>query len=53
MVCAQLGHPLVITMADSFSIERRRVMRMLGAKVITTPAALRGSGMVGCVRELF
>lgn len=52
MVCAQLGHPLVITMADSFSVERRRVMRMLGAKVVLTPAALRGSGMVNKAREL-
>jgi cysteine synthase A len=52
MVCAQLGHPLVITMAESFSIERRRVMRMLGAKVILTPAALRGSGMVAKAGEL-
>jgi len=52
MVCAQLGHPLVITMAESFSIERRRVMRMLGAKVVLTPAALRGSGMVAKAGEL-
>ena len=52
MVCAQLGHPLVITMAESFSVERRRVMRMLGAKVVLTPAALRGSGMVTKAGEL-
>ena len=52
MVCAQLKHPLVITMAESFSVERRRIMRMLGAKVILTPAALRGSGMVAKAGEL-
>jgi cysteine synthase A len=46
MVCAQKGYPLVVTMAESFSIERRRLMRFLGAKVITTPAALRATGMV-------
>src|SRR5665213_2314306 len=44
MVCAQKGYPLVVTMADSFSIERRRLMRFLGAKVILTPAAERGMG---------
>jgi len=52
MVCAQKGYPLVITMAESFSVERRRIMRMLGAKVILTPAALRGSGMVQKAGEL-
>src|SRR4029077_19316986 len=46
MVCAALGHPFVATMAESFSIERRKLMRVLGAKVILTPAAERGSGMV-------
>ncbi len=46
MVCAALGHPFVATMADSFSIERRKIMRGLGAKVILTPAAERGTGMV-------
>ena len=46
MVCAQKGYPLVVTMADSFSIERRRLMRFLGAKVVVTPAAERGTGMV-------
>ena len=46
MVCAQKGYPLVVTMADSFSVERRRLMRFLGAKVILTPAAERGTGMV-------
>lgn len=45
MVCAQKGYPLVVTMADSFSIERRRLMRMLGAKVVLTPRALKGMGM--------
>ena len=39
MVCAQKGYPLVVTMAESFSVERRRLMRMLGAKVVLTPAA--------------
>ena len=46
MVCAAKGYPLVVTMAESFSIERRRLMRFLGAKVILTPAAERGTGMV-------
>ncbi len=46
MVCAALGHPFVATMADSFSVERRQIMRGLGAKVILTPAAERGTGMV-------
>ena len=46
MVCAALGHPFVATMADSFSVERRKIMRALGAKVILTPAAERGTGMV-------
>ncbi|GHF70807.1 PLP-dependent cysteine synthase family protein [Seohaeicola zhoushanensis] len=45
MVCAQKGYPLVVTMADSFSVERRRLMRMLGAKVILTPRAQMGTGM--------
>ncbi len=52
MVCAAKGHPFVATMADSFSIERRKVMRGLGAKVILTPAAERGSGMVRKAEEL-
>ncbi|MDH3821756.1 MAG: pyridoxal-phosphate dependent enzyme, partial [Gammaproteobacteria bacterium] len=38
MVCAQKGYPLVVTMAESFSVERRRMMRFLGAKVVLTPA---------------
>jgi cysteine synthase len=46
MVCAQKGYPLVVTMAESFSVERRRLMRFLGAKVILTPPAERGTGMV-------
>ena len=52
MVCAAKGYPLVLIMAESFSIERRRLMRFLGAKVITTPAAHRGTGMVEKTREL-
>jgi len=46
MVCAAKGYPLVVTMAESFSIERRKLMRFLGAKVIITPAAERAVGMV-------
>jgi cysteine synthase A len=46
MVCAQKGYPLVVTMAESFSIERRRLMRFLGAKVVLTPAAEGATGMV-------
>src|SRR4249919_3263563 len=46
MVCAAKGYPFVAFMSDSFSIERRQLMRALGAKVILTPAAERGSGMV-------
>ena len=46
MVCAALGHPFVATMVETFSVERRKIMRGLGAKVILTPAAERGSGMV-------
>ena len=52
MVCAQKGYPLVVTMAESFSVERRKLMRFLGAKVVTTPAALRGTGMVAKAVEL-
>ena len=52
MVCAQKGYPLVVTMAESFSVERRKLMRFLGAKVVTTPAALRGTGMVAKAFEL-
>ena len=46
MVCAAKGYPFVAVMAESLSVERRKIMRMLGAKVILTPAAERGSGMV-------
>ncbi len=52
MVCAAKGHPFVATMAESFSIERRKIMRAMGAKVILTPAAERGSGMVRKAEEL-
>ena len=52
MVCAALGHPFVATMVETFSIERRKIMRALGAKVILTPAAERGSGMVKRAEEL-
>src|ERR1700716_1848596 len=52
MVCAQKGYPLVVTMAESFSIERRKLMRFLGAKVVITPAPLRGLGMVNKAIEL-
>ncbi len=52
MVCAVMGHPFVATMAESFSIERRKIMRGLGAKVILTAAAERGSGMVKRAAEL-
>jgi cysteine synthase A len=45
MVCAAKGYPLVVVMAESFSVERRRLMRFLGAKVVLTPASLKGSGM--------
>ena len=52
LVCAQKGYPLVITMAESFSVERRKLMRFLGAKVVLTPAPLKGTGMVEKAREL-
>lgn len=52
MVCAQKGYPLVVTMADSFSIERRKLMRMLGAKVVLTPRAEKGIGMYRKAVEL-
>ncbi len=52
MVCAQKGYPLVVTMADSFSIERRRLMRILGAKVVLTPRAAKGFGMYQKALEL-
>jgi len=52
MVCAQKGYPLVVTMAESFSVERRKLMRFLGAKVVITPAPERGTGMVRKAIEL-
>jgi cysteine synthase A len=52
MVCAQKGYPLVVTMADSFSVERRKLMRMLGAKVVLTPRAAKGFGMYQKAVEL-
>ena len=52
MVCAQKGYPLVVTMPESFSVERRRLMRFLGAKVVLTPAAERATGMVTKAVEL-
>ena len=52
MVCAALGHPFVATMVETFSIERRKIMRALGAKVILTPAAEKGSGMVKRAEQL-
>ena len=52
MVCAAKGYPLVVTMAESFSVERRKLMRFLGARVILTPAKDRGTGMVAKAKEL-
>src|SRR5580692_2544174 len=52
MVCAAKGYPLVVTMAETFSVERRKLMRFLGAKVVITPAAERGMGMVKKAVEL-
>src|SRR5476649_1790486 len=52
MVCAAKGYPLVVTMVDSFSIERRKLMRFLGAKVILTPRAAKGMGMYLKAKEL-
>jgi cysteine synthase A len=52
MVCAQKGYPLVLTMAESFSVERRKLMRFLGAKVVLTPAPAKGTGMVAKAKEL-
>ena len=52
MVCAQRGYPLVVTMAENFSIERRKLLRFLGAKVVLTPASEKGSGMVAKAAEL-
>jgi cysteine synthase A len=52
MVCAQKGYPLVVTMAESFSIERRKLLRFLGARVVLTPASEKGSGMLAKAVEL-
>src|SRR5207237_3560214 len=52
MVCASKGYPLVVTMAEQFSVERRRLMRFLGAQVILTPAPEGGTGMVRKANEL-
>jgi hypothetical protein len=52
MVCAAKGYPLVVTMAEPFSVERRKLMRFLGAKVIVIPAPERGRGMVNKANEL-
>src|SRR3954454_12055836 len=52
MVCAAKGYPLVVTMADSFSIERRKLMRFLGAKVVLTPRAAKGFGMYQKAKDL-
>jgi cysteine synthase len=52
MVCTAKGYPLVVTMAETFSVERRRLMRFLGAKVVLTPASERGMGMVNKCYEL-
>src|ERR1700748_1058509 len=52
MVCAAKGYPLVVTMAETFSVERRKLMRFLGAKVVVTPAAERAVGMINKTIEL-
>jgi cysteine synthase A len=52
MVCAAKGYPFVAVMTETFSVERRKVMRALGAKVVLTPAAERGTGMVRVAAEL-
>src|SRR6202008_1299827 len=52
MVCAAKGYPFVAVMVETFSIERRKIMRMLGAKGVLTPAAERGTGMVRKAAEL-
>src|SRR6201997_4505061 len=52
MVCAAKGYPLVVTMAETFSVERRKLMRFLGARVVITPAAARAVGMVKKTVEL-
>jgi cysteine synthase A len=52
MVCARKGYPLVVTMAESFSVERRKMLRFLGAKVVLTPASEKGTGMLNKAIEL-
>jgi len=52
MVCAQKGYPLVVTMAENFSVERRKLLRFLGARVVLTPASEKGTGMLNKAREL-
>src|SRR5690606_27205569 len=52
MVCAQKGYPLVVTMSEAFSIERRKLLRFLGAKVVLTPASEKGTGMLAKAVEL-
>jgi len=52
MVCAQKGYPLVVTMAESFSVERRKLLRFLGARVVLTPASEKGTGMLRKAEEL-
>ena len=52
MVCASKGYPLVVTMAENFSVERRKLLRFFGAKVVLTPAAEKGSGMLTKAEEL-
>ena len=52
MVCAAKGYPLVVTMAESFSVERRKLMRFLGAKVVLTPKEKKGFGMYQKAKEL-
>ncbi|HEU4626777.1 MAG TPA: cysteine synthase A [Steroidobacteraceae bacterium] len=52
MVCAAKGYPLVVVMSENFSVERRKLMRFLGARVVLTPAALKGSGMLAKAVEL-
>lgn len=52
MICAAKGYPLVVVMAENFSLERRKMLRFLGAKVILTPGWAKGSGMVAVARKL-
>src|SRR5215475_5848355 len=52
MVCADKGYPLVVVMSENFSVERRKLMRFFGARVVLTPAALKGSGMLAKATEL-